>query len=306
MFKHQAWYKHYLFSSTPVPLFSHWSPSVFVFVSAIIVCHQGFAQTPDAHQRVDREYSAVGIDTGRQEHSKIQQPVKDSFGLAFTDGEPQTTSGIVTLHELSHQVPAKARKEYEKASNAMAKGDVTVAIECFKRAAAIDPEFSDAINGLGTMYLHQGYIGRAIEEFARAILVDPQAAAPYYNLAIAYLRQGRYIDGERVARRVVDLDRVGTHGPLVLGISLVLQKKFTAEAEENLRRAVSDFAPATLWLAIVRFERGDIADARNKLEMYLRTGEKSGMTIAQRLMQQFELSESAAARGRTGASRSLP
>jgi tetratricopeptide (TPR) repeat protein len=164
-------------------------------------------------------------------------------------------SGIVTLHELSHQVAAKARKEYEKASNAMAKGDLPGAIDCFKKAIVIDPEFSDAINALGTMYLHQGYIGPAIEEFTRAIAVDPHAPAAYYNLAIAYLRQGRYIDGERAARRVVDLDRVGIHGPLVLGISLVLQKKFTAEAEENLRRVVSDFAPATLWLAMIRFVR---------------------------------------------------
>ena len=171
----------------------------------------------------------------------------------------------------------------------MANGDLVGAIECFKKAVVIDPEFSSAITVLGTLYLHQGNIAPAIEEFAKAIAVDPHAPAPYYNLAIVYLRQGRYSDGERAARRVVDLDRVGTHGPLILGISLVLQKKFTAEAEENLRRAVSDFAPATLWLAMVRFERGDIADARSQLETYLRTGEKSGVAIAKGLMQQFEL-----------------
>jgi tetratricopeptide (TPR) repeat protein len=262
--------------------------NMLVFVTAIIGCHQGFAQTLDAHQRLDREHSAVDIEAGRQEQSKIEESVND-FGMTLTDGEPQAMSGIVTLHELSHQVAAKARKEYEKASNAMAKGDLPGAIDCFKKAIVIDPEFSDAINALGTMYLHQGYIGPAIEEFTRAIAVDPHAPAAYYNLAIAYLRQGRYIDGERAARRVVDLDRVGIHGPLVLGISLVLQKKFTAEAEENLRRVVSDFAPATLWLAMIRFVRGDIRDARNQLEIYLRTGQESGMAVAKGLMQQFEL-----------------
>jgi tetratricopeptide (TPR) repeat protein len=213
--------------------------------------------------------------------------VNDGFGVTFAD--PQALSGVVTLHELSHQVAAKARREYDRAFNAMAKNDLTDAIEYCKKAVWVDPEFASAINALGTLYLHKGYIGPAIEEFAKAIAVDPHAPAPYYSLAIAYLRKGRYSDGERAARRVVDLDRVGTHGPLVLGISLVLQKKFTAEAQDNLRRAVSDFAPATLWLAMVRFERGDIVDARSQLEIYFRTGEKSGVAIAKGLMQQFEL-----------------
>jgi tetratricopeptide (TPR) repeat protein len=277
-----------ILSSIPARLSALWTHSVFVCVTAIVGCQQGFAQTPDAHQHPDREYP-LGIASGPQASSKIEEPVNDGLGVTFADGEPQALSGVVTLHELSHQVPAKARKEYEKASNAMAKGDLTGAIGYFKEAVGVDPEFSSAINALGTLYLHKGYIAPAIEEFAKAITVDPHAPAPYYNLAIAYLRQGRYSDGERAARRVVDLDRVGSHGPLVLGISLVLQKKFTAEAEENLRRAVSDFAPASLWLAMVRFERGNIADARSQLEIYLRTGEKSGAAIAKGLMQQFEL-----------------
>jgi len=258
-----------------------------VCVTAIIGCQQGFAQTPDAHQHSAEGYPPVGIASGRQASSKIEEP--DSFSGTFADGEPQALSGVVTLHELSHKVPAKARKEYKRASNAMAYGDVTGAIEHFKKAVGVDPEFSSAITTLGTVYLHKGHIALAIEEFVKAIAVDPHAPAPYYYLAIAYLRQGRYSDGERAARQVVDLDRVGTHGSLVLGISLVLQKQFTAEAEENLKRAVSDFAPATLWLAMVRFERGDIADARSQLEIYFRTGEKSGVAIAKNLMQQFEL-----------------
>jgi tetratricopeptide (TPR) repeat protein len=245
-----------ILSSTLARLSALWTQSVFVFVAAIISCHQGFTQTPDAHPHTDREYSPVGIDSGRQGRPEIDEPLNDGFGVTFADGEPQAPSGVVTLHELSHKVPAKARKEYKRASNSMAKGDLTGAIEYFKKAVEVDPEFSSAITALGKLYLHKGYIAPAIEEFARAIAVDSHAPAPYYNLAIAYLRQGRYSDGERAARRVVELDRVGTHGPLVLGISLVLQKKFTAEAEENLRRAVCDFAPATLWLAMVRFKKG--------------------------------------------------
>jgi tetratricopeptide (TPR) repeat protein len=152
----------------------------------------------------------------------------------------------------------------------MAKGDLPGAIDCFKKATVIDPEFSDGINALGTMYLHQGHIGPAIEEFARAIAVDPHAPAPYYNLAIAYLRQDRYIDGERAARRVVDLDRVGVHGHLVLGIALVLQKKFTAEAEAPQAGCVR-FCACYFMARHDTLRKGRYSDARNQLEIYLRT-----------------------------------
>ena len=64
--------------------------------------------------------------------------------------------------------------------------------------------------------------------FQKAIAVDPHRAKPYSNLALAYLRKDQYRgDAERAARYALDLDRTGAYGHLTLGMSLVLQEKFT-------------------------------------------------------------------------------
>jgi tetratricopeptide (TPR) repeat protein len=104
----------------------------------------------------------------------------------------------------------------------------------FRKAIAIDPEFCAALNDLGASYLETDQIDLAIEQFNKAVAIDPHAPKPYANLAIAYLGMGEYADAERAARRVIDLDRAGTHGHLALGVSLVLQNKYTP-----LRRAVN-------------------------------------------------------------------
>jgi tetratricopeptide (TPR) repeat protein len=258
-------------------------------VAAVMSCSNGFAQTSAAHRRPDRELPWANTDPEYQRHPNIDDELDRGSGQQITARQPQPVSGIVTLHELSHQVPGKAAKECERGYNAVNKGDLETAIKYFKKAIAIDPEFFAAFNALGATYLRLSQIDSAIEQFNRAIAVDPHAAVPYSNLAIAYLGHDQYGDAERTARRALDLDRASTHGRLVLGVSLVLQKKFTAEAEQSLRKAAFDFPHANFWLAIGLYLRGDIATAKDHLKMYLASGEKAGMDKAKALMQELDL-----------------
>ena len=101
--------------------------------------------------------------------------------------------------------------------------------------------------------------------------------------------QDQYSDAERTARRALNLDRTGTHDRLVLGVSLVLQKKFTAEAEHSLRSAAADFPHANFWLATGLLLRGDVASAKDQIKMYLASGEKTGMDRAKALSQELDL-----------------
>src|SRR3982751_1325601 len=153
-------------------------------------------------------------------------------------GERQPTSGVrtplyptVTLLELAHHVPRRAANEYGRALKAKHKGQNEDAIAHFRSAISLDPEFSAAINDLGTTYLKLNKINLAVEQFSKAITVDPHSPLPCSNLAIAYLRENQYRDAERTARRAVDLDPADTHGLLVLGVSLVLGGRFNGEAE---------------------------------------------------------------------------
>ena len=63
-----------------------------------------------------------------------------------------TASETVTLHELSHHVPGRAVKEYQRAVKAANEGDLENAVAHYHKAIAADPEFLPAINSLGVTY----------------------------------------------------------------------------------------------------------------------------------------------------------
>lgn len=258
-------------------------------VTAAMSCNRAFAQISDSYTRADRGYPWSNPGAEHQGHPNFGDEPDRGFGGQFTSRQEHAATDIVTLHELSHQVPGRAAKEYERASKAAQKGNSAAAIQYYKKAIAIDPEFSAAINNLGSIYLRVNGTDLAIEQFNKAIAVDPHAATPYSNLAIAYLRQDQYSDAERTARQAVDLNRASLHSRLVLGISLVLQKKFTAEAEQNLTRAASDYPRANFWLAVGHLLREDIATAKDHLKTCLASGEKTSMDKAKSLLQELDM-----------------
>jgi tetratricopeptide (TPR) repeat protein len=197
-------------------------------------------------------------------------------------------SETVTLHELSHRVPGRAEKEFERALKATKEGKKENAIAHYHKAILADPEFFAAINNLGVTYLELDRADAAIEQFTKAIAVDPHAPLPEANLAVGYLRQGLLADAERAARRAVDLDRVGRYGLLVLGATLVMKGNFTAEAERSLTQAAQEYAVAKVWLAIGLSAIGDLATARDHLRTYVAEAGNARSNYAVSLLQKIE------------------
>jgi tetratricopeptide (TPR) repeat protein len=253
--------------------------------AAFLNCGIALAQPSSAADRWPDSSNA----TDRERRHTIDAVIDRRYNTARTIRPQSPVSGIVTFHELAHQPSKKAQRELTRAGEARNKGDFGAAITYYQKATAIDPEFSAAFNDLGILYLQTEQLDLAIEQFNRAIVIDAHAARPHSNLAMAYLRQDRYADAEYVARRALDLDRVSTHGHLALGISLVMQKKITAEMERSLTKAASDFPPADLWLAIGFLTRGDVEIAKDQLKVFFARGGKAGLEMARALMQELEL-----------------
>jgi tetratricopeptide (TPR) repeat protein len=246
-----------------------------------------------AHGNILAQPSSIGKGGGAEYRWSVPEKEKPASNVfvhrLYTVDQRGPISSIVTLHELEHRVPGRAQREYERALKAKEKGENEKAITYFKKALAVDPEFCAAINDLGTTYLQLERTDLAVEQFQQAIALDPHTAPPFSNLAIAYLMQNEFTDAERAARQAIDLDRAGTHGQLVLGISLVLERKFTAEAERSLRRAAADFAPAKFWHAMWLVGTGEIANARDQLGTYVAHAENPGVEFATAILQRLEL-----------------
>jgi hypothetical protein len=100
--------------------------------------------------------------------------------------------------------------------------------------------------------------------------------------------QGKWQDAERAARQALDFERWGTRPPFILGCALVVQQKFTNEAEQSLRKAAADFPQAVLLLAPVLAAKGDFASAKDHVQRYLASGDGAGVEMANEWLRQLD------------------
>lgn len=225
-----------------------------------------------------------------QPHSIWDFETQAIDGSAPQSFMPQRTApaGTVTLHQLTHKIPKKAVKEYEHATKAQLHGDRDTAIEHLSKAVAIDPQFWEALNNLGVNLALTNRMDLGIEQLRKAIAVDPHAPVAYANLSVAFFQERKFADAEQAARQNAAINPLATIGPFILGTSLILQQKFTLEAEESLKRATKWFPPARISLAILLAHRGQVDSARQELRLYLASGDISQVDLANRVMRELD------------------
>jgi Flp pilus assembly protein TadD len=232
---------------------------------------------------VQRERSAYP-QAGAQDPFDVTESRLRALG---TRGQ-QPISGVVTVHQLEHKIPGKARKEFQKAVRENDQGHRGSAMDHLKKAINIDPEFAMARSDLGAYYLFEGKPDLAVEQLNKAIAIDPHSPMPYSNLAVAYMMQNKVQSAERAARQLAEVDHAGsTRSSLLLGMSLVMQNKFTDEAQQNLVRAERDFPQASLLLARVLAARGQIQPAKDRIQHYLASGQAEGASLAKKWMKKL-------------------
>ena len=64
------------------------------------------------------------------------------------------------------------------------------AIDAYKQAIYIDPNYADAYSGLGTSYIALGLYKHAIEAFKQTIRIKPDSVGAHFGLGLMYLRIG--------------------------------------------------------------------------------------------------------------------
>ena len=76
----------------------------------------------------------------------------------------------------------------------------------YERAVKLSPEYSEAINNLGTIYYAQKSFRRAIRYYQRAIKIAPASASVYSNLGTAYFARKNYKDATLNYQQALALD----------------------------------------------------------------------------------------------------
>lgn len=139
-----------------------------------------------------------------------------------------------------------AEKFQQQGIAEMAQKRVEAAIDSFREAIRLKPDFAGAYNNLGAaLGMHRGP-DQAIPCFEKALELVPDSADAAGNLALAFLKSDRFEEAEPHLRKVMSLRGASADDHNHLGIALSKQRKF-APAVEQFERALElrpDFAAA--------------------------------------------------------------
>ena len=103
-------------------------------------------------------------------------------------------SGTVSASDLG--IPSKARKDFDKASDAIAKQEWSKAVELLNQAIAIYPQYAVAYNNLGVVYGRMNDVVHEKEALQKAVSLNEHFAAACQNLVKVYLREKAYPQAE--------------------------------------------------------------------------------------------------------------
>ncbi len=159
-------------------------------------------------------------------------------------GENAQARMPVSLTRMQHKVPKKALKAFKEAHAEIAAGHRDQAREFLELAIREDPQFFEAANDLGVMYLGDGRLSEAFEMFHRATILDEGGAKAEANLAYVLLALGRFPEAEEAARTSVRADGLSSRARYLLAVSLLEQRKSSKEVMFHLTRAQEGFEPA--------------------------------------------------------------
>lgn len=177
----------------------------------------------------------------------------------------------------------RARIRLELAVGYFEQGQTTIALDELKQALAADPNFGEAYNLRGLVYMRLNDFRMAEESFRRALVLNPADANTQHNLGWLMCQQGRHADAvayfSDALRNPSYGDRPKTY--MIQGLCQMRAGQ-PGPAEESLARSYELDAgnPITGYnLALLLFRRGELVRA----QFYIRRINNSDLANAESL-----------------------
>ena len=86
---------------------------------------------------------------------------------------------------------------FEYAVNAFGEDKLDESIEMYKKALELDPQYQDALHGLGMSLHNRGRLDEAVETAKRLVAIDPDDILAHTSLSMFYQAQGRIEEAEK-------------------------------------------------------------------------------------------------------------
>lgn len=180
-------------------------------------------------------------------------------------------SYTVSVHEL--KIPGKARDEYQKGLDRLAKNDLADSLSHFTKAAVAYPDFYEAIYHMGVVEMKLGRNDEARQAFQKAIdLSGGRYAWAEFGYAYLLYLEGKAGEAESMVRKGLEVDQNSADGHVILGMTL-LRLDRPDEAEKSALEALlrnPNSAEAYLILSDVYGRRRNYREQLQDLDVYLK------------------------------------
>ncbi len=113
---------------------------------------------------------------------------------------------IYGVSNISFEQRAEANEHFDYGLTFELKGDTDKALEYFSRAVDCDPDFAEAYNKLGDIYMKKARYDEAIEVYTKSAELKPDIENTHFDLGCAYLQTSRLDEAEKEFKTALDLD----------------------------------------------------------------------------------------------------
>ena len=138
--------------------------------------------------------SGEGIETADSgpfevDRRKLSQSLFITVHSSDETDSKRVAAGSASVAAVDLNVPDTARKEFDKATKAIADQNWTKALQQLNRAISLYPEYAPAYNNLGVVYGHMNDTVHEREALEKAIRLDDHFAAAFVNLSKLCIRE---------------------------------------------------------------------------------------------------------------------
>ena len=172
--------------------------------------------------------------------------------------------GTVKANAVDVNVSPRARQMYEEATKLLQAGKYDEATEVLKRAISLQPNYVQALNDLGAVFMKTNQLAQAEETLRHAIKLDDKWYLPQLNLGLVLNRRRKHKDAAVLltALRNNNPDQPKIHPPL---IEALMETHQWPQAQEELEKALAlkevDTVDLKIKLGVVRLRQSKFEDA---------------------------------------------
>ncbi|MDC0302794.1 tetratricopeptide repeat protein, partial [bacterium] len=169
-----------------------------------------------------------------------------------------------------------AGDHYNRAKTAARQGLTKEAVEHYRAALKLNPEYGQALTGLGALFLMQKRVGEAQVLFEKALRIDPNHATALVNLAMIEQSKGDKESALKRLQKVIARNPEYAEAHLNLGSLLASMQKHDEAIQHllkaikiNPKRVVAHLSLATVYMKSQEWEK---AEQRFRLVQQLSPG----------------------------------